>query len=125
MAADIKRGFAQMQTQMTTQIFADRQCGFSRIIRGNLRRRYPRPSALRAQASLEATFALLGAVLLLLASFKVFLWMNARLITRQVNYQRGVTEAGIGGKEAATAARTYVGVVEPSDPLNILNENRR
>lgn len=40
----------------------------------------------QAQASLETTVALLGAILLLFASLKVFLWISERLIRRQQYY---------------------------------------
>lgn len=60
------------------------------------------------QASLEMTVALVGAILLLFGSLKVFLWLNERLVTRHQNYE----------------ATRVSGVpwVEPSTPLRILNE---
>ncbi len=44
-------------------------------------------SGRRGQASLEMTVALIGAVLLLLGSFKVWLWVNERLVRRQQDYE--------------------------------------
>lgn len=81
----------------------------------------------RGQASLEMTLAMFGALLLFLASLKVFLWINERLIQRQVNYEHGVI--GIGGKQNASsvdplAPNGYVGVVEPPNPLDLLGKRR-
>ena len=41
----------------------------------------------RGQASLEMTVALIGALLLLFGSLKVFLWVNERLVSRQMSYE--------------------------------------
>jgi hypothetical protein len=46
------------------------------------------------QASLEMTLAMLGALLLLLASAKVYLWINERLVTRQLAYEATRVAAG-------------------------------
>ena len=64
-----------------------------------------RLSARDAQASLEMTVALFGAILLLLATLKVFLWVNERIIRRQQNYE--TTRVG-GGQWT-----------EPNQPLRI------
>lgn len=64
--------------------------------------------AKRGQASLEMTVALIGALLLLLGSFKVFLWVNERIVSRQQSYE--ATRAG-GGQWT-----------EPSKPLRMFNE---
>jgi hypothetical protein len=39
------------------------------------------------QASLEMTVALIGALLLLFGSLKVYLWVNERLVSRQMSYE--------------------------------------
>ena len=49
----------------------------------------------RAQASLEMTLALGGMLLLLLGSFKVFLWINERLVRRHQYYN--CTRVAAGG----------------------------
>jgi len=48
----------------------------------------------RGQASLETTLAMLGALLLLLGSVKVYLWVNERLISRQQAYEATRVAAG-------------------------------
>ena len=68
----------------------------------------------RGQASLEMTVALMGAILLLLGSLKVFLWTAERLITRQQNYEATRVEAG--------SSEPGQGWEEPSEPLRIFNE---
>lgn len=72
----------------------------------------------RGQASLEATFALLGAVLLLLAGFRIFLWMSERLISRQREFQRTRVEAIDRGRTAGVPA------YEPTQPLDLFGERR-
>ena len=47
-----------------------------------------------AQASLETTVALSCSLLLLFGSFKVFVWLNERLITRQQYYASTRSVAG-------------------------------
>lgn len=49
----------------------------------------------RGQASLEMTAALIGALLLLFGSFKIFLWVNERVIQRHQRYE--ATRGGMGG----------------------------
>lgn len=46
------------------------------------------------QASLELTVAMIGALLLLFGSLKVFLWLNERIIARQIAYERSRVTAG-------------------------------
>lgn len=46
------------------------------------------------QASLEITISMACALLLLLGSFKVVLWLNERLITRQQAYEKTRKAAG-------------------------------
>ena len=60
------------------------------------------------QASLEMTVAFIAVLLLLLGSFKVFLWVNGRIIERQINYEK---TRGTGGKWD-----------EPTTKLKIFNE---
>ena len=52
------------------------------------------PCSARAQASLEMTLAMTGALLLLLGSFKVWLWINERLVRRQQYYNCTRVAAG-------------------------------
>lgn len=40
----------------------------------------------RGQASLEMAVAMFGAILLLLGSIKIFVWMAQRLVARQQSY---------------------------------------
>lgn len=46
------------------------------------------------QASLELTLAMIGALILLFGSLKVFLWVNERIIARQIAYERSRVAAG-------------------------------
>ena len=62
----------------------------------------------RAQASLEMTAAIVGALLLLFGALKLFLWVNERIVVRQRNYE--ATRASGGHWE------------EPNKPLRIFNE---
>lgn len=81
-------------------------------------RRLPQRSPrLQAQASIEMTLGLLAALLLLLGSFKVFLWMNERLVTRQMQYENSRVQAASGDADAARS-RAY----EPTKPLRVLSE---
>ena len=48
--------------------------------------RIPHSQFGRGQASMELTVAFAGALLLLFASVKIFLWVQDRLITRQQKY---------------------------------------
>ena len=48
----------------------------------------------KGQASLEMTLALLGAMLLMLAGFKVCLWAWERVVTRQQYYESTRVAAG-------------------------------
>jgi len=48
----------------------------------------------KGQASLEMTLALIGTVLLLFGSLKIFVWLNERLITRQQRYEATRVLAG-------------------------------
>ena len=48
----------------------------------------------QAQASLEVTVALIGALLLLFGSLKIFLWINDRLVRRQQAYESTRAAAG-------------------------------
>jgi len=71
---------------------------------------------LQGQASLEMTVALIGALLLLFGSLKVFLWIAERLIERQASYEATRQPAG------SSAGPGVVRWVEPSKPLRIFNE---
>jgi len=46
------------------------------------------------QASLEMTLAMIGALLLVAAGAKVYLWINERLISRQQAYEASRVVAG-------------------------------
>ena len=48
----------------------------------------------RAQASLEMTAAMIGALLLFFAGAKVWLWVSQRLVTRQQGYETSRVAAG-------------------------------
>ena len=63
----------------------------------------------RGQASLEMTVALIGMLLLLLGSLKVFVWMNERLVARQRSYENTRVSGGRW--------------VEPSKPLDIFKHD--
>ena len=52
------------------------------------------PSGTRGQASLEMTLAMIGALLLLFGSLKVYLWINERLVSRQLAYEATRVAAG-------------------------------
>lgn len=62
------------------------------------------------------TVALIGTLLLLLGCFKVFLWVNQRLIQRQRAYEATRAQAGTG--TSANPVRWQ----EPSERLRIFNE---
>ena len=65
------------------------------------------------QASLEMTLAWIGVLLLLFGSFKVFLWVNKRMIARQQAYESSRVAAGSSTKAGA------VEWDEPSEKLAI------
>ena len=71
-------------------------------------------SAQRGQASLEMTVAMIGALILLFGSFKVFLWINERIIGRQMSYEATRQAAGTHGSPG-------IAWVEPQKRLNIFN----
>jgi len=76
------------------------------------------------QSSLEVTVALIGAIVLLFGSLKVFEWINERLISRQIAYDEGQPETRVGGRVDA-GSRTDGQLVlweEPSQPLRIFDE---
>lgn len=91
-----------------TQMPADR----SAVIRDKISEN-PR----HGQASVEMTLGLIGALFLLLGSFKVFLWMNERLVMRQMQYEASRNAAASRGQVEAMS-RTY----EPTKKLRVLNE---
>lgn len=71
---------------------------------------------LKAQASIEMTVAMFGTLLLLLGCFKVFLWVNTRLIQRQQAYEATRLQAG------TSTSTDPVRWQEPSERLRIFNE---
>ena len=48
----------------------------------------------RGQASLEMSVAMIGALLLLVACIKVYVWINGRLLNRQQAYEASRVAAG-------------------------------
>ncbi len=80
------------------------------------RRRLARPG----QATLEMTIAYFCALLLLFACLKVFLWLNERIVRRQINYDdtrigaASPNPIGVEGKEGSWN--------EPTKKLRVLNE---
>ena len=48
----------------------------------------------RAQASLEMALALMGALLLLFGSLKVWVWASRRMVQRQQAYEQSRVDAG-------------------------------
>ncbi|MBI4322870.1 MAG: hypothetical protein HY596_01195 [Candidatus Omnitrophica bacterium] len=60
------------------------------------------------------TVALIGALLLLFGSLKVFLWINERLVKRQVSYED--TRVAAGSQDSLKLWE------EPTEPLKIFNE---
>lgn len=60
------------------------------------------------------TVALVGALLLLFGSLKVFLWINERLVERQVNYEK--TRVSAGSQDSLKLWE------EPDKPLKIFKE---
>lgn len=68
----------------------------------------------RGQASLEMTLALIGALLLLFGSVKVFVWLNSRFVERQQAYEASRVAAG-----STQAGMTWN---EPSQKLAIFGD---
>ena len=66
------------------------------------------------QASLEVTVALIGALLLLFGSLKIFLWLNDRLVRRQQAYES--TRAAAGRSTGAVMG------YEPSETLSVFKK---
>lgn len=73
------------------------------------------PCSSKAQASLEMTVALMGTLLLLFGSVKVFLWMVERLVARQQSYE--ATRVAAGGDEPGKRWN------EPTAPLRIFKDS--
>ena len=71
---------------------------------------------MRAQASLEMTVALMGAILLLFGSLKVFLWMTERLVIRHQHYE--------DTRESAASTTNMTMPAEPAQRLEIFSERR-
>ncbi len=64
----------------------------------------------RAQASLEMTVAIIGSLLLLLGSLKLFIWLNERLVGRHLKYNDTRANAASDNPDAA---------YEPTQKLSI------
>ncbi len=45
----------------------------------------------KGQATLELSVAIICLILLFVATVKIFLWLNKTMVTRQGDYERGVT----------------------------------
>lgn len=81
--------------------------------------RTPHSAFERGQATLEMTVALTGALLLMLGSFKVFLWCAERLIRRQQAYEctrvkAASTQPGFWEDPARRIALRIFGAQPPS-----------
>jgi Flp pilus assembly protein TadG len=74
----------------------------------------------RGQATVEMTVAMLGALILIFGSFKVFLWLNERYVRRQRAYEATRTQAASTGPSTAKP----VWWREP-EKLNLFNEPQR
>ncbi len=76
--------------------------------------------SIRGQASLEMTVALFGGLLLLLGSFKIFLWASERIIRRQQYYD--CTRSAAGGatpgvwSDPASAIQLHIFEDQPVSP---------
>lgn len=68
------------------------------------------------QASIEMTVAMIGALLLLFAAVKMFLWFSERLVTRQQRYEQS--------RPAAAGSEPGRGWDEPTERLDVLGEHR-
>ena len=77
----------------------------------------------RAQASLELSIAMFGAILLLLGSLKVCLWLNERVVQRQQNYETNRGEAGSAMPDAEGKVRV-VGWDDPAQALDLFGRTR-
>lgn len=70
----------------------------------------------RAQASMEMTVAMICAMLLMLGCFKMWMWMNQRLIARQQAYDASRVAAGSDinpGGWTDTASSVPLNLVSP------------
>ena len=54
---------------------------------------------LRAQASIETTLALICLSIILMGSFKVYLWLSDRMARQQENYEASRVAAGSASSE--------------------------
>ena len=72
------------------------------------------------QASVEMTVAFFCAMLLLFACLKVFLWLNERIVRRQINYDN--TRIGAAASDAKGAQGKEGFWNEPKKKLRVLNE---
>jgi len=65
----------------------------------------------RAQASLETTLAIIGALILFFGSLRIFVWLNQRILARQQSYETTRVVAG-----SSVPGRRWT---EPSERLGI------
>ncbi len=72
----------------------------------------------RAQASLEMTAALIGALLLLFGSLKVCLYFAERIVKRHQNYEY---ESLLNNRVAAANTVVFMPPILPTEPQNKLN----
>lgn len=63
------------------------------------------------QASLELTVALILVMLLLVGSIKVFVWLNERMVMRQLDFER--TRVAAGSTPPASVSYTYLDNASP------------
>ena len=92
---------------------AEKRRRLSQMISGNPRS-HQRLSARKGQAALEVSLALVGAMILLLGSLQVFLWVNERLVKRHLSYE--ATRVAAGSNEPGKLWQ------EPTTRLKIFKE---
>ncbi len=75
------------------------------------------------QTSLEMTVALVMVMMLLLASVKIFLWLNQRIVIQQVDYENTRVQAGNGyiGNIDITSSADMEGLPHNATPTEALN----
>jgi len=83
--------------------------------------RNPQSALERAQASLEMTVALAGALLLLFGGLKVFLWSVERVTARQQAYEQSRV---LAGSARPAPQQPFVGWHEPSEPLTFFKDDQ-
>ncbi len=72
-------------------------------------------SAQKGQAALESTVALVLGLMLILATAKVFFWLGARLVARQIYYE---CSRGPAGRQRPADAR-FGSPIWGGEPINV------